>query len=214
MAEYPALELKINTAEVIERLGALGVVFEAGSSRLKIAQSRAINRTLIHMRKLIVKDIRSTYHIKTSDVHKSMELKKARSGKIASGSLRFADRDSVPLIHFAKQRKNFISVRVLKTSRAKMLEPGGDHGILAASTGRARVWIGKTRAGEDQVFAMMEHSDSPQMLWGPSFMAFFRRPGVAEQLRAQAAEFFQARLEHEARFMLSGAGKVNFGRGR
>ena len=208
---HSALEIKINTVEAIGRLGAMAHDFGAGYSRLKIAMSRAINRTLTHMRKLIVKDIQSIYCAKKSDVDKTMKLTKAKSGKIASGSLRFIGPGAMPLIDFAKKRKHFISVRVLKTSRAKMLGPGGPHNILATKKGRARAWISPR---SNQVVAMTELSDEPRMLWGPSFLAFFRRPGVAEQLQEQAANMFQKRLQHEAGFMLTDAGLVTFGRGK
>jgi hypothetical protein len=127
-----------------------------------------------------------------------MTLKRAKSGKDMEGSLAFAEREALPLISFrGRQLKKGVSVKVLKTSRAGMIRPGGSHNILATKKGRAAVWIAK-----GQIMARAEEAAHPVVLWGPSFMAFFRRPGVLERLRTLTWEKYYERLKHEVDWAL------------
>jgi hypothetical protein len=168
------------------------------STRVTIATARAINRALEHMRTLVIKDIRSVHNVSRKDVAAAMKLTRAKAKKLMEGSLAFDGRDALPLISFqGRQLAKGVSVRVLKTSRAGKIRPGGSHGILATRKGRAAVWIAK-----GQIMARTEGADHPIILWGPSFMTFFRRPGVAERMRGQAEQEFSERLKHEMAWAL------------
>lgn len=200
--------LQINTQQVLARLGAEGKRFRNGSSKLRMATARAVNRTLAHMRTSISKELRATYYVKQADITKAMHMKKATASKNVYGELRFAGKGSLPLISFGgKQNKNFVSVRVLRANRTRKIKSGGKRGILETSRGRAAVWIAK-----GQIFARTEGSDTPVILYGPSFLAFFKREGVVDRLNNQAEIMFQKRLEHEVQRIVSGAGGNNYGR--
>jgi hypothetical protein len=203
------LQLDLNTLEIKRRLGDLGENFRVGSSRLKIIGARAINRNLKHMLTHISRGVRKIYYVGKPDFDAAVTLVKASPKKTMRGKLLFNDRMSLPLVHFgAHQRKTFVSVKVLRANRARRIQPGGKHKILATERkGRAAVWIAK-----GQVLARVEDSETPVMLWGPSFMAFFRKPGIAEQLREESARHLNERLIAETKYMLSGRGLKNYGR--
>lgn len=191
-------------------LSDLGENFRVGSSRMRIAVARAINRTTAHMRTRISRQIRATYYVKKTDLDNSAKIKMARASKNASGLLSFAERGSLPLSNFgARAGKTYVSVKVLKANRARRIQPGGAHKILATPKGRSAVWMAK-----GHVMARVEGKDSPMVLYGPSFMSFFTIPGLPDGLRDDAHVYFVKRLEQEAKFMRSGRGLVNFGRGR
>lgn len=178
-----------------------------GSSRMRLAVSRTINRTMAHMRTVISGRIRQTYNIKKSDLDAALKIIKAKAGKNPSGGLSWSSRSSLPLSRFgAKAGKTYVSVRVLKSSRAARIQPGGKHAIAATSKGRAAVWIAK-----GHVMARTEDSKNPIVLYGPSFMSFFNGTGVAEGLRDEAQVWFEKRLPHEVEQAIRGAN--NFGRG-
>jgi hypothetical protein len=177
------------------------------STRVTIAAARAINRTLEHMRTLMIRDIRSIYNVSRAELAAAMKFTRAKAKKVMMGSLSFVGRDALPLISFrGKQLAKGVSVKVLKTSRAGMIRPGGSHEILATSRGRAAVWIAK-----GQILARTAKDDHPIMLWGPSFMAFFRRPGVEEELRARTWEKYDERLRHELAWAMQNQ-TSNYGR--
>ena len=193
--------------EIQKRLGELGEAF--GSSSLKIVGARAINRTLITLRKHIDQELRATYYVKSGDIKAAVFMDKARPGKVMRGKLVFTNRMSFPLISFgAKQNKSFVSVRVLKANRQRRIAPGGKPNILETEKKkRAAVWIAK-----GQVFARVEGEERPVMLWGPSFMSFFNKPSVLEQLQQMNEDVLQHNLQREANAMLQGYAKVNYRR--
>ena len=178
-----------------------------GSSRMRLAVSRTINRTMKHMRTVISGRIRQTYNVKKSDLDAALKIIKAKAGKNPSGGLSWSSRSSLPLSRFgAKAGKTYVSVRVLKSSRAARIQPGGKHAIAATLKGRAAVWIAK-----GHVMARTEDSKNPIVLYGPSFMSFFNGPGVAEGLRDEAQVWFEKRLPHEVAQAMRGIN--NFGKG-
>ncbi|MDR2051134.1 MAG: phage tail protein [Deltaproteobacteria bacterium] len=200
MAGVTPLKIEINAFEAQEMAGYFSDGGGRGySTRVTIATARAINRALAHMQTLVIKDIRAAYNVKRADVAAVMKLKKATAKKIMQGSLEFEGRASLSLIRFGGRRnKHGVSVRVLKTSRAGNIQPGGTHKILATKkAGRAAVWIAK-----GVIMARTEEAEHPIMLWGPSFLAYFHRPGIAEQLRERAAAKFRERLKHEVAWAL------------
>lgn len=191
-------------------LGDLGDEFRVGSSRMRISVARAINRTTAHMLTHISRQIRATYYVKKADLDKSAKITKAKAVKHSAGRLAFAELGSLPLSSFgARAAKTYVSVKVLKANRARRIQPGGDRKIIATRKGRAAVWMAK-----GHVMARVEDQDTPLVLYGPSFMSFFTRQGMPEALRGETHDFFVKRLEQEAKFMISGRGLVNFGRGR
>lgn len=203
------LEIRVNADAARKHLSGIGENFRDGSSRMRLAVSRAINRTTAHMRSQISRRIRATYYVRKADLDGGIKIIKARAGKNPSGALMFAERGSLPLSNFgARQGKTYVSVKVLRANRARRIRPGGDHKILSTPKGRAAVWMAK-----GHVMARVEGKDSPMILYGPSFMSFFNGPGVPDSLNAEAQAFFEKRLEHEVQNVLRG-GAPMFGRGR
>jgi hypothetical protein len=207
MADKNILQIDINVFEAQGLLGVLRDNLSIGSSKMSLATASAINRALAHMRTLVIRDIRATYNVRRADVTTAMKLKEATAKKIMRGSLEFQGRAALPLISFGgRQNKRGVSVRVLKTSKAANIRPGGTHNILATKKkGRAAVWIAK-----GAIMARTEDADHPVMLWGPSFLAYFHRPGVAEQLRDQAEAKFRERLAHEVSRISKGIGLTGY----
>lgn len=162
-------------------------------SRLKWAVVDATNDTLEHMRSFLSREIRATYYVKKADLDAAIHIKEARQrrGNIF-GSLSFRYRQSLPLSKFgAKQRKTFVSVRVLKANRTRRIQPGGDKKIIATSKGRAAVWMAK-----GHVMARVEDRKKPLVLYGPSFMAFFRSPENMAAIAREENEWMLKRLRH------------------
>jgi len=200
-------EFHVNAESARKFLNTEADTLRNGSSRLRLAVSRAINRTMAHMRTVISGRIRKTYNVKKSDLDASLKIIKAKAGKNPSGGLSWSSRSSLPLSMFgARAGKTYVSVRVLKSSRAARIQPGGKHAIAATSKGRAAVWIAK-----GHVMARIEDGSSPIVLYGPSFMSFFNGPGVGEGLRDEAQAWFEKRLPHEVEQAIRGGTK--FGRG-
>lgn len=202
------IQLRMNVEEARQWLADGGEEFRQGSSRLKVATQRAINRTLEHMRSLISMEIRDRYYAQKEDVDAALEVREARSGKNQLGALLYRDDASLPLSAFgAAQRTTFVSVRVLKAHRTRRIQPGGKWGILATAKGRAAVWMAR-----DQVWARVAGQDHPRMLFGPSFMSFFGLPNVEKALGIEMDGYFARRLAHEARVwpLLESALRVNF----
>jgi len=174
-----------------------------------VGVKRAINRTLEHSRKSISDAVREVYRAKAFDVKSTVRLIRATyRGKRFHGALRFAGEASLPLIRYgAKERKKGgVTVKVLKGSRGGLIKPGGSRRILATSYGKARAWIAK-----GNVMAMTEDADHPFILYGPSFLAFFKKLGVAERIMDDAGDFFDARLAHEISFLKTAKGKATIG---
>lgn len=206
------MHITVNSKEIKDYLGDLSNRFEIGSSRLKIVGSRAVNRTLAHLKSHISKDIRKTYYVKKGDLDKShIKIIKASPRKNMQGTLIFKNRLSLPLIHFGgKQNKTFVSVKVLRANRARSIQPGGDHKILSTTKHkRAAVWVMR-----DNIYARVEDQKHPIILWGPSFLSYFSRPGVTEELRKVYTTMMEERVQHEAEVILSGIALNNFGRGK
>ena len=200
------MEIKINTADAHRYLDDLGLKIRLGTSRLQLATARAINRTLITVRKGMVQEIRAVHYISAGDLNRAITIKKAKTSAVAEGKLQAEGDLSMPLINFrGRQLKGGVSVKVLKTSRAGLLRPGGSRNIIATKKkGRAAVWIAK-----GHIFARVEGSDHPVVLFGPSFMTFLNRPGVAERLNREATDMLQARIIHEAKFLLTDKGQAS-----
>lgn len=187
---YLSLDAEIEAAE---NLAAFRRLLRLGDEELRFACARAINRSLGHMRSIISQEIRDIYYVKKSVLDKGIWLDEAVPRRHPEGALAFVGLESPPLSHFSPRRgKTYVSVRVLKAHRARRIQPGGEKKIVATSKGRAAVWIAK-----GQVMARTEGSDTPIVLHGPSFMAFFRRKNVVKALNIEARRYYQARLEHE-----------------
>ena len=195
------LQISINTEQLQHLLAQYAHRFK-DERKLRKVMANAVNRTLLHMRTVAVRGIRETYIVNAADVRKVMTVHKARPNSNPSGALKFKGDMSLPLINFkAVQRKKGVSVRVLRSSGAKFIQPGGEKQIMATKKGRAGVWIAK-----GNVYARVEGKEHPIILYGPSFLSFFNKPGVAEQLRAQSEAFLAKLLQHEIDYAL-GAGQ-------
>lgn len=195
------LQVTVNTERMQHLLAQYAWRFK-DKKRLRRVMANAINRTLLHMRTVAVRGIRETYFVPAGEVRKTMSLRRARPNSNPSGELKFKGNMTSPLIKFgAQQRKKGVSVRVLRSSGARFIQPGGDKKIVKTAKDRAAVWIAK-----GDVYARVEDRDHPVILYGPSFLSFFNRPGVAEQLRAQSEEFMIKRLRHEAEYALGKEG--------
>ena len=199
-------QIRLDTAEAERRLGRTAETLRAGG--MNKAMRRAINRTLAHVRTEIVREIRKIYVVSAGGVSKTITVIKAKSlGKASggglSGELRFKGDMSVPPSRAnARQGKKGVTVRVLREGGGKRIQPGGDKKILATQKrGLAAVWMAK-----GFVLARVEGKDRPQILYGPSFMAFFSRPGVMERLRQSSQATLQKRLEHEVAYELGKQG--------
>lgn len=166
----------------------------------RLAVWRSIDDTLKHMRSDISKKIRARYFVKKAELDKGIKMYGTMDGphRDAYGRLGFQGFENPPLSKFEPQvRKNkkgkftAVSVRVLKANRRRYIKPGGIHKIVATSKGRAAVWMAK-----GEVMARTEEADHPVILYGPSFMAFFRLTGVADALNAETQRYFRQRLTH------------------
>lgn len=172
-----------------------------GRNYIRVACARAINRSLKHMRSIISAEIRDIYYVKKKVLDKGIKVYKAAPGdKEMTGVLFAYGPDSQPLSTFEPEvRRNkkgnptAVSVRVLKANRRRYIKPGGIHKIVATSKGRAAVWMAK-----GEVMARTEDSGKKLIvLYGPSFMAFFRRPNVAKALNIEAGRYYEKRLAQE-----------------
>lgn len=172
----------------------------ASESRLRRAVIISTNDTLKHMRTIItsVKHglINKVYYVKKEDLTAAMRMNMARQrGRNIRGSLSFRYRQSLPLSLFnAKQGKTYVSVKVLKTSRAGRIRPGGEKKILATRKRRAAVWIAR-----GQIYARVEGREKPLILYGPSFMAFFRSPENEASIAREESAWMLKRLYHHVR---------------
>lgn len=213
--------IKINYVSDAYRLGELADRLRHCSSRGRVAFSRAINRSLVHMRSIISGELRDTYYIKKGRLDRFIRMKKARTGLEQEGKLTFEGLKNFRLSEFVSRvGEKSISVKILKVNRARFISPGGSRDIAASKADRAAVWIGRNR----QVMARQCGKRKPIVLYGPSFLTWFDRPNVAKALDIEAWDFFERRLEHELRFMISdfqgaskpeeyaGLGMTNFGR--
>lgn len=166
---------------------------------MRIAVMRSIDRTLRHMRSDISKKIRARYNVKKAVLDKGIELEDTGGAhREQYGVLSFKGFESPPLSKFDPQvrynkkgKPTALSVKVLKVNRRRYIKPGGKHKIVVTSKGKAAVWMAK-----GQVMARTEESKKPIILYGPSFMAFFRLPGVAEALNAESGRYFRKQLSH------------------
>lgn len=174
----------------------------ASESRLRRAVIISTNDTLKHMRTIItsVKHglINKAYYVKKEDLTAAMRMNMARQrGRNIRGSLSFRYRQSLPLSLFnAKQGKTYVSVKVLKTSRAGRIRPGGEKKILATRKRRAAVWIAR-----GQIYARVEGREKPLILYGPSFMAFFRSPENEAILAREENAWMLKRLQQNVNFL-------------
>lgn len=174
----------------------------ASESRLRRAVIISTNDTLKHMRTIItsVKHglINKVYYVKKEDLTAAMRMNMARQrGRNIRGSLSFRYRQSLPLSLFnAKQGKTYVSVKVLKTSRAGRIRPGGEKKILATRKRRAAVWIAR-----GQIYARVEGREKPLILYGPSFMAFFRSPENEAILAREENAWMLKRLQQNVNFL-------------
>ncbi|WP_297668981.1 hypothetical protein [uncultured Desulfovibrio sp.] len=206
------IEIKHNAEKLVSDFRRDGLLdgFRLGSSRVRVATSRAINRTLEHMRTLISKDIRAIYYVKKKDLDAGIKIKRAHTGKNQSGSITFSNRHSLPLSQFgARQGKSYVSVKVLKANRARRIRPGGVHNIAATAKGRAAVWIAK-----GHVMARAEGDNTALALYGPSFMSFFTFEGRDAALQGEMDAMLQQRLVHELSWVSKQSNLTNFGRGK
>lgn len=180
--------------EGAEQLAGFGRLLRMGRSGVRLACVNAINRSLGHMRSIISAEIRDTYYIKKATLDKGIHVYKARANANALEGVLFAEGMENPhLGNFSpKQGKTYVSVRVLKAHRARRIRPGGIHKIIATSKGRAAVWLAK-----GHVMARSEEAEHPIILYGPSFMAFFRRPNVVKALNIEARRYYEKRLAQE-----------------
>lgn len=174
----------------------------ASESRLRQAVIISTNDTLKHMRTIItsVKHglINKVYYVKKEDLTAAMRMNMAHQrGRNIRGSLSFRYRQSLPLSLFnAKQGKTYVSVKVLKTSRAGRIRPGGEKKILATRKRRAAVWIAR-----GQIYARVEGREKPLILYGPSFMAFFRSPENEAILAREENAWMLKRLQQNVNFL-------------
>jgi hypothetical protein len=174
----------------------------ASESRLRRAVIISTNDTLKRMRTIItsVKHglINKVYYVKKEDLTAAMRMNMARQrGRNIRGSLSFRYRQSLPLSLFnAKQGKTYVSVKVLKTSRAGRIRPGGEKKILATRKRRAAVWIAR-----GQIYARVEGREKPLILYGPSFMAFFRSPENEAILAREENAWMLKRLQQNVNFL-------------
>ncbi|MDR1946643.1 MAG: hypothetical protein LBQ51_05695 [Desulfovibrio sp.] len=201
--DFPTgMHMTFNDAGILRRWPALAE--QASPSRLRYAVKLGIDRTLVHLRKIIAVGIRETYHIKSAAVKNAVIMRKPvnRKGAELAGSLTYVSRLSLPLISYgAKQRKKGVSVRILKTHGTRLVTPGGDKKIMKTAKDRAAVWIAK-----GHVMARVEDKDHPVILYGPSLLSYFTRPGIWKMLRVEAYEFMHQRVEHETEAVLAGFG--------
>ena len=174
----------------------------ASESRLRRAVVISTNDTLKRMRTVItsVKHglINKVYYVKKEDLTAAMRMNTARQrGRNIIGSLSFRYRQSLPLSLFnAKQGKTYVSVKVLKTSRAGRIRPGGEKKILATRKRRAAVWMAR-----GQIYARVEGREKPLILYGPSFMAFFRSPENEAILAREENAWMLKRLQQNVNFL-------------
>ncbi len=182
----------------------LPTLVRIGDNGVRFAAGRAVNNSLNHMRSLISQMLRDTYYIKKEKLDTSIKIHDARFNSNPTGKLTFKDFESPPLSKFSpvqNKKRTFISVKVLKTNRRRRIEPGGEKRIIATSKGRAAVWLAK-----GQIMARTEDSAHPVVLYGPSFMAFFRRENVIKALNIEARDWFLKRFRHELRYELRKVG--------
>lgn len=174
-----------------------------GSREINLAVFEAVHHTARHMRTYISKGIRSIYYVKKGDLDASIKMStvgKTRAIKRlkphvnpSMGTVTFEARRSLPLSLFgARQNRNFISVRVLKSNRARRIQPGGEQKILATKNGRAAVWMAK-----GHVLARVEGRNKPLALFGPNFMGYFSRPDRMVDMQEELERHLLARLRHE-----------------
>lgn len=170
----------------------------ASVSRLRLAAVRAVNGTLKHMRTFLSREIRATYYVKKADFDAAMKIVKAfRRGPTIEGRLSFRYRQSLPLSLFnAKQGKTYVSVKVLKTNRARRIQPGGKKEILATRKRRSAVWMAK-----GHVMARVEGREKPLPLYGPSFMAFFNSPENEATLAREKNAWMLKLLQKNVNFL-------------
>lgn len=190
--EYLSINAEIDG---VKSLAGFQRLLRLGDEELRFACARAINRSLGHMRSIISQEIRDIYYIKKQVLDKGIRLDEARPRNHPEGALYFKGFESPPLSNFSPRqnaKKTWISVKVLKAHRARRIQPGREKKIIATSRGRAAVWLAK-----GQIMARTEDSDTPVVLYGPSFMAFFRRPNVVKALNIEARRYYQVRLDHE-----------------
>lgn len=178
----------------IERLQALAAGFdEKKREKIRLAIVRAINRALVHTKTAASAMIREKYYIKKSDIDPYVKVKGTKGNKLF-GWVKFKGSDSLPLAKFSHSvGKKYISVRVMKENKGRKIMAGGSKEILAT----IRKKLPAAFKADGHIWARTANSEKPEILYGPSLMAFFKKEENVEILRAEAAEWFEKRLAHE-----------------
>lgn len=213
-------DIRSEFAEMFE--GASRSRYSKGAGGVWVAVSYAVNDTLKHMKSYASKLIRAQYYVKKKDLDQYIGHSKAfihKSGQAIIGTLRVGGRKNLPLIEFdAQQKKNFVSVRVLKANRRRAIKPGvnsniedmspggGRSPILATKEkGRAAVWIKK-----GNIYARTVDKPFPIILYGPSLMAFFSHKENRDLLQDEQASYLVKRLNHHFGQLAKGRLKAGY----
>lgn len=192
------LQIRLDAAQAEIYLGKLARELQAKGRFAKVV-ARAQNRVIMGMRTETVSEIRKIYNAPAADVRKTMTVTKADKNRLQA-RLTLRGAMALELVRYgARETRKGVSVRILRASKAKPIQPGGERKILATKKrGVSATWIAK-----GHVLSRVEGKDHPVMLWGPSFMTLFSREEVIANLRKTAEERFMRRVKAEADWELA-----------
>lgn len=201
--------LDVDNAEwVLESmLGALSKV-ELG---LEKAATRAINKTLKNGARITSQMVSGAFNITQSEVLDQLTMRRATYSNV-KGELNFTGRGSLPLLRYVVGSADPVPTmpKYFKTPQAERVK-GVKVKIKKASgvTTLKSAFLARMDSGHVGVFERVDKDDwySPiTEMWGTTYLTWLQEDIVADELEERVSERFEHHLEHEATYVLRGAG--------
>lgn len=181
-------------ANIQKQLGAI-------PQKAPVVMSRAINKTITHVRKLMSQEVRQEYIVKDRVVKKTMKIKKASAARL-SGEVISNSRDKVKLIEFkvspAKAQPDRMDHYKAKVKKSGSLKP------LSGSSDRSAAFVAKMKSGHVGVFQRQGGAARLPVaeLYGMAIPQMFGSRKISMETVKQGQDFMKKALDQEIRRML------------
>ncbi|HRG62229.1 MAG TPA: phage tail protein [Burkholderiales bacterium] len=160
------------------------------------AISQAINRSLTHMRQIVVEEVTTQYFVRQSEMRNLIEIEPSYRTTL-NGRI-FLEGKPTPLIKFDLNKRRLASVKPRKKKKSKLqpltvavMRNGGKKTINGA-------FVNQTKSGYMGVFRRSTDARYPlAQLYGPSIPQMAQNLLVSDSVQEKGASYFFKRLEHE-----------------
>jgi len=168
------------------------------SDEVPLAQSRVINRTLTAVNTEASVQVRKTYNLKAKRIKKNFSIRRANKNNL---NARWQSKGQpVGLMQFgARQNRRGVSVKVETADARKTI----DHAFIQLGKNRVKHVFWREKIGS----VMVARYDINRLA-GPRIEDALAKPKVQKALQKKADETMQKRLDAEANYILSKAGKL------